>query len=98
MFSGTGAAGLTVAIADPSAIAAAGTAGGSLDGSNALKASQARQPAGSADALFTSLVGAMGSASALASQQQSTQARSSRTSTRCTRRPTGSATTRRSAT
>ncbi len=73
MFSGTGAAGLTVAIAAPSAIAAAGTAGGSLDGSNALKASQAGKPAGSADALFTSLVGAMGSASALASQQQSTQ-------------------------
>ena len=73
MFTGTGAAGLTVAITDPAAIAASGTAGGNLDGSNALAASQNGKSSTGADAVFTRLVGVMGSASALATQQQATQ-------------------------
>ena len=73
LFSGTGAAGITVALTDPSGIAASATPGGNLDGSNALRASQAGSSTTGADAVFANLVGAMGSASALANQQQSTQ-------------------------
>jgi flagellar hook-associated protein 1 FlgK len=74
LFSGTGAAGITVALTDPNGIAASATPGGNLDGSNALQASQSGGSPSGADAAFASLVGVIGSASALASQQQSTQA------------------------
>jgi flagellar hook-associated protein 1 FlgK len=73
MFTGTGAADLAVAITDPGAIAAASTPGGNLDGNNALAtAGLATSPTG-ANALYTSLVAGLGSASALAQQQQATQ-------------------------
>jgi flagellar hook-associated protein 1 FlgK len=73
LFSGAGAAGITVAIANPSLIAASATPGGNLDGSNALAASGLGRSAAGADAAYTALVGDIGSASKLAQQQQSTQ-------------------------
>lgn len=74
MFSGSGAAGLTVALTDPTKIAAAGTPGGNLDGSNALAAAQHGSAPNGPDALYTALVGAIGTASSVAQQQQTTQA------------------------
>ena len=73
MFSGSGAAGIHVAITDPSLIAASGTPGGNLDGSNALAISQLGSASGSSDALYATLVGDLGTASAVAHQQATTQ-------------------------
>jgi flagellar hook-associated protein 1 FlgK len=73
MFSGTGAAGLTVAITDPKTIAAAATPGTTLDGTAALTMSGSGRQAGGPDSLYTTLVAGIGSASALAQQQQTTQ-------------------------
>jgi flagellar hook-associated protein 1 FlgK len=73
LFTGTGASALTVALSDPAGLAASATPGGNLDGSNALAASQLGKAAAGADAGFAALVGAMGSASSLATQQQRTQ-------------------------
>lgn len=73
MFSGTGAAGLTVAITDPKTIAAASSPGSTLDGTAALSMSGSGTLAGGPDALYTTLVADVGSASALAQQQQTTQ-------------------------
>ncbi|HEV7206657.1 MAG TPA: flagellar hook-associated protein FlgK [Jatrophihabitans sp.] len=73
MFSGTGAAGLTVAITDPKTIAAAATPGTTLDGTAALTMSGSGRQAGGPDSLYTTLVAGVGSASALAQQQQTTQ-------------------------
>jgi flagellar hook-associated protein 1 FlgK len=73
LFTGTGATGITVAITDPARIAASSTPGGNLDGGNALAtAALATSPTG-ASATYTSLVAGLGSASALARQQQATQ-------------------------
>ena len=74
MFSGSGAAGITVAITDPSKIAASATPGGTLDGSNALAASRQGTATNGPDATYTALVGDVAGASALAQQQASTQA------------------------
>ena len=73
MFSGSGAAGIHVAITDPSLIAASGAPGGNLDGSNALAISQLGAASGSSDALYATLVGDLGTASAVAQQQATTQ-------------------------
>ncbi len=74
MFSGSGAAGLTVAFTNTALIAASGTPGGNLDGGNALAASALGTAPAGADAAYTALVADVGSASALAQQQQQTQA------------------------
>ncbi len=73
LFTGTNAAGITVALTSTSGIAASATPGGNLDGSNALATAQLGSAAGGADALYVNLVGAVGSASALAQQQEATQ-------------------------
>lgn len=73
MFSGVGAAGITVAITDPKTIAAAASPGTTLDGTAALTMSGSGTLAGGPDALYTTLVAGIGSASALAQQQQTTQ-------------------------
>lgn len=73
LFSGTGAAGIAVAITDPTLIAASSTPGANLGGSNALTAAGLGLSAGGPDQLYTALVGKIGSASALAQQQQATQ-------------------------
>jgi flagellar hook-associated protein 1 FlgK len=73
LFSGSGAGGITVALTDPAGLAASATPGGNLDGSNALSASQLGSSTTGPDATFATMVGTIGSASALATQQQSTQ-------------------------
>ena len=73
MFTGTGAAGISVAITDPSLIAASGTPGGNLDGGNALAASALGTSPTGADVAYNALVANVGSASSLAQQQQTTQ-------------------------
>ena len=74
LFSGAGAAGITVAITDPAALAAASTPGRSLDGSNAVAGSQYGGRASSPDIAYAGLVGDAGAASAAADQAQQTQA------------------------
>jgi flagellar hook-associated protein 1 FlgK len=74
IFSGSGASGITVSMTDPTQIAASSSPGGNLDGSNALAVSHMGLAAGSPDSLYTTLVGSIGSASAVAQQQQTTQA------------------------
>ena len=73
MFTGAGAAGISVALTDPNAIAASSTPGGNLGNGNALTASQHGTAADGPDAAYTGLVGDVGSASAAAQQQQTTQ-------------------------
>jgi flagellar hook-associated protein 1 FlgK len=73
IFSGTGASAIAVALTDPRKIAASGTPGGNLDGSNALAASQQGSAGTGPDAAFATLVGAVASASAVAQQQQNVQ-------------------------
>jgi flagellar hook-associated protein 1 FlgK len=73
LFGGTGAANLSVIITDPTLVAASSTPGGNLDGSNALTLSGKGAESTSADALYTKLVGNIGSSTALAKQQQTTQ-------------------------
>jgi flagellar hook-associated protein 1 FlgK len=73
LFSGSGAAGITVALTNPTAIAAASTSGAALDGNNALAAGGLGSAAGSADKLYAALVSDTGASSALAKQQQATQ-------------------------
>jgi flagellar hook-associated protein 1 FlgK len=73
MFAGTTAATIGVAITDPAQIAASGTPGGNLDGSNAASISQFGSASSGADAAYSVLVGNIGAASALAQQKQSTQ-------------------------
>jgi flagellar hook-associated protein 1 len=73
LFSGTGAANIAVAITDPKLVAASSTPGGNLDGSNALSAAALGAGATGPDRLYTTLVGNIGSSSALAQQQQTTQ-------------------------
>jgi flagellar hook-associated protein 1 FlgK len=73
LFTGTGAAGISVAITDPALIAASATPGGNLDGGNALATSKLGQSSTGPDALYTTLVAGVASASALAQQQKATQ-------------------------
>jgi flagellar hook-associated protein 1 FlgK len=73
MFSGSGAAGITVAMTSPWDVAASSAPGGNLDGGNALAASRLGTNPGSADKLYTSLVGEIGQASKLAQQANTTQ-------------------------
>src|SRR4051794_36977655 len=74
MFSGSGAAGITVAMTDPTRIAASGQPGGNLDAGNALGAAKLGTKPGGADSSYRVLVAGIGSATALAQQQQTTQA------------------------
>lgn len=76
MFTGSTAKTITVAFTDPTLVAASatGTAGGDLDGTNALTISGYGQNDGGPDDLYTHLVGDVAASSALAQQQQSTQA------------------------
>jgi flagellar hook-associated protein 1 FlgK len=69
------AANISVVLTDPAGIAAAATqtAGGNYDGANALAASNAGTTATAPDALYATLVGTVGTDSANAQQQQSTQ-------------------------
>jgi flagellar hook-associated protein 1 FlgK len=73
MFSGTGAGDISVVLADPNGVAASGTPGGNLDGSNALAISGFGEDADGPDHAYTALVGYVGAASALADAQQATQ-------------------------
>jgi flagellar hook-associated protein 1 len=73
LFSGTGAASIAVAITDPRLVAAAATPGGNLDGTNALRTSSLGTAPGAPDPLYTALIGNIGSESALAQHQRSTQ-------------------------
>jgi flagellar hook-associated protein 1 FlgK len=73
LFSGNGAAGISVSISDPSGIAASSTPGGNLDGTNAINASKQGTVAGGPDVTYNALVGDVASASALSQQQQATQ-------------------------
>jgi flagellar hook-associated protein 1 len=73
MFTGSGAAGITMAFTGPAGIAASGSPGGNFDGSNALVASGLGTQPASADKAYAALVGSIGGASALASQQSATQ-------------------------
>ena len=69
------AANIKVVLTSPAGIAAAATqtAGGNLDGSNALAAANSGTSATGADTLYTTLVGAVGTDAANATQQQTTQ-------------------------
>jgi flagellar hook-associated protein 1 FlgK len=73
LFSGSGAAGLTVTTTDPRMVAASGTPGANLDGSNALRASQEGSAPDSPDNAYTTLVGSVATATASAQQQQTLQ-------------------------
>jgi flagellar hook-associated protein 1 FlgK len=73
MFSGTGAGTIAVVLTDPADVAAAGTPGGNLDGSNALAISAFGGDDDGPDAAYAALVGDVGSASALASARRDTQ-------------------------
>jgi flagellar hook-associated protein 1 FlgK len=74
LFTGSSAATIGVAIVAPTALAASGTPGGNLDGSNALALSRQGTAAASPDTTYADLVGSIGSAASLANQQQVTQA------------------------
>lgn len=75
MFTGSGAGGIAVALTDPSLVAAASasSSGATLDGSNALAASQSATAVGSPDAQYAKLVGGVAASSAVAQQQSTTQ-------------------------
>lgn len=73
MFTGSGAAGISLAITDGSLVAASGTPGGNLDGSNALAAARLGTAAGSADSAYASLIGALGAESQAAASASATQ-------------------------
>ncbi|MCW2521783.1 MAG: flagellar hook-associated protein FlgK [Frankiales bacterium] len=74
LFSGTTAATITVAITDPTKLAASGTAGGNLDGSNAAALGGMGASTTGADAQYATLVSGLGSAVASASQTATVQA------------------------
>jgi flagellar hook-associated protein 1 len=69
------AANISVILTNPAGIAAASTqtAGGNLDGSNALAVANTGASSTSPDAMYANLVGSVGTASASAQQAQSTQ-------------------------
>ncbi|SHG26538.1 flagellar hook-associated protein 1 FlgK [Jatrophihabitans endophyticus] len=72
MFSGSGAAGITLAITDPSAVAVSATAG-TKDTSIALTLSQSALEAGSADSLYSAFIGNIAASSAAAQQRSTAQ-------------------------
>jgi flagellar hook-associated protein 1 FlgK len=74
MFSGSGATGISVSMTNPAQIAASGQPGGNLDAGNALAASRLGTKPGGPDSSYRTMVAAIGSATALAQQQQTTQA------------------------
>jgi flagellar hook-associated protein 1 FlgK len=73
IFSGSGAAGLSVVMTDPTQIAASATPGGNLDGSNAQAAARLATSTSGADYAYSALVGAVGAQSAAAKDAASTQ-------------------------
>ncbi|HZC70504.1 MAG TPA: flagellar hook-associated protein FlgK [Jatrophihabitans sp.] len=73
MFSGSTAATISVSITDPKLVAASSTAGGTLDGSNALSASVLGATSTGPDAAYAALVADIASASSLAQRQAETQ-------------------------
>jgi flagellar hook-associated protein 1 FlgK len=74
LFSGSTAAGITVAMTDPSKLAAAATPGGTLDGANALAVGELGAASTGADAQYATLVTALGSAVTSANQTATVQA------------------------
>ena len=73
-FAGTGAATLTVAITDPTKVAAAASTGtASLDGSNAEQIAKIGRMTNGPDALYRTFVAQLGNDSAQAAQQSATQ-------------------------
>lgn len=73
VFSGSTAAGISVAITDPKLLAASGTPGGNLDGSAALAMSNMGKVSGGADDAYRSLIGNLATDSQRASQQADVQ-------------------------
>lgn len=73
LFSGSGAAGITLATTDPSKIAAASVSGVSKDGSNALNASEQGTAANGPDAAYAALVGGVATATQSAQQASALQ-------------------------
>ncbi len=73
LFTGSGAAGISVAISDGALVAASATPGGNLDGSNAQTASRLGALGTGPDSTYASLVGALGAESAAAQNASSTQ-------------------------
>ena len=73
LFSGSGAAGITLTTTDPSKIAASSTPGGNLDGSNALAASQQGTAANGPDSAYQVLVGNVATDNQAAQSTQSVQ-------------------------
>lgn len=72
---GSVAAGISMILTNPAGVAASATAsaGGNLDGANALGTAGFAANAGSADKTYTALVGGVAATSRLAQQQQATQ-------------------------
>ena len=73
MFTGSGAAGISVAITDPRLVAAASSPGGTLDGANALAASVLGASSSGPDTAYAGLVADVASDSALAQRRAATQ-------------------------
>jgi len=73
MFSGTSAATISVAMTDPTALAASGTAGGNLDASNALAMSSFGDVPGGADVEYRQLIATLASQSQQATQRTQIQ-------------------------
>lgn len=73
LFTGTTAATITVAITDPTKLAASATSGGNLDGSNASAIGQQGTLTNGADAQYATLVTGLGSAVASATQTATVQ-------------------------
>jgi flagellar hook-associated protein 1 FlgK len=73
MFTGSGAAGIQVALNNGSMVAASSTPGGNLDGSNAQAASRLGAATTGPDAAYASLVGSLGAESAAAQNASATQ-------------------------
>ncbi|MGN6609626.1 MAG: flagellar hook-associated protein FlgK [Jatrophihabitans sp.] len=74
MFSGAGAGDIAVAFTDPTLVAAAAAGAGALDGSNATGLGTAGNLSSGPDAAYVQLVASVAGDSAVAQQQQATQA------------------------
>jgi flagellar hook-associated protein 1 FlgK len=74
LFSGTTAATIKVAITNPAQLAASSTAGGNLDGGNAIALGELGASTTGADAQYATLVTALGSAVSSAAQTATVQA------------------------
>jgi len=73
LFSGSTAGTISVAVTDPTKLAASGTPGGNLDGSVALAMSQLGNAPAGADASYRTLIGTLATDSQRASQQATVQ-------------------------